>query len=366
MRTTKNILYISVSALTLLTACSKKEAEAPKEEQKQQFVMSDQMYNESTFTNATEEFAQNEIRLFGKVSAENNNISQVFPAVGGSVIKINVELGDFVQQGQLLASVRSTEIAGYQSETSDAEANVSIAERNFQSVKDMYEGKLASEKELVMAQKELDKAKAERNRMAEVNQIYKLKSGSVYNMYAPISGYIVSKDISPNEMLSANRDEAVFTVAKLDNVWILANVNESDLGKIKVGQDASIHTIAYPDKDIKGKIDKIFNVIDPDTRAAKALIKVPNTDVTLKPEMNATVKVHFPDDKQYVTVPSAAVVFDNNKNYVMVFNAKNNIETREVTIYRALDDKTYISAGLKAGEKVIVKGNLLIYDAIND
>ncbi|MFP9114190.1 efflux RND transporter periplasmic adaptor subunit [Flavobacterium sp. RHBU_3] len=366
MKILRNILYISVSALTLLTACGKKEAEPAKEEQTQKFVMSDQMYNQSTFATATEEFAQNEIRLFGKVSAENNNISQVFPAVGGSVIEIKTELGDYVKQGQLLASIRSTEIAGYQSETSDADANVSIAERNLQSVKDMYEGKLASEKELVMAQKELDKAKAERERMREVNQIYKLKSGSVYNMYAPISGYIVSKDISPNEMLSSNRDEAVFTVAKLDNVWILANVNESDLGRIKVGQDASIHTIAYPDRDIKGKIDKIFNVIDPDTRAAKALIKVPNTDVTLKPEMNATVKVHYADDKKYVAVPSAAVVFDNNKNFVMVFNGKDNIETREITIYRALDDKTYISAGLKPGEKVIVKSNLLIYDAIND
>ncbi|MFP9119319.1 efflux RND transporter periplasmic adaptor subunit [Flavobacterium sp. RNTU_13] len=366
MKTLKKSLYMSVSALTLFTACSKKEADAAKEETAQQFVMSDKMYTQCTFADATQENAQNEIRLFGKVSAENNNISQVYPAVGGSVIKINVELGDYVQQGQLLASVRSTEIAGYQSETSDADANVSIAERNLQSVKDMYEGKLASEKELVMAQKELDKAKAERNRMREINQIYKLKSGSVYNMYAPISGYITTKDISPNEMLSANREDAVFTIAKLDNVWVLANVNESDLGKIKVGQQASIHTIAYPDKDIKGKIDKIFNVIDPDTRAGKALIKVPNTDGTLKPEMNATVKVHFPDDKQYVTVPSAAVVFDNNKNYVMVFKAKNNIETREVTIYRALDDKTYISAGLTAGEKVIVKGNLLTYDAIND
>lgn len=366
MKTSNNILYISVSALMLLTACGKKEADTPKEDEKQQFVMSDKMYDQCSFTNATEEYAQNEVRLFGKVSAENNNISQVFPAVGGSVIKINAELGDYVKQGQLLASIRSTEIAGYQSETSDAEANVSIAERNYQSVKDMYEGKLASEKELVMAQKELDKAKAERNRMGEVNQIYKLKSGSVYNMYAPISGYIVSKDISPNEMLSANRDEAVFTVAKLDNVWILANVNESDLSRIKVGQEASIHTIAYPDRDIKGRIDKIFNVIDPDTRAAKALIKVPNADVSLKPEMNATVKIRFADDKQYVTVPSKTVVFENNKNYVMVFKAKNDIETREVGIYRALDDKTYITSGLKAGEKVIVKGNLLIYDAIND
>ena len=364
MKTPKYILLLSTTAL-IMTACSQKD-EKQKDEAPQKFVMTDKMYSQSTFADAQEEYAQNEIRLFGKVSAENNNISQVFPAVGGNVIEIKAELGDYVKQGQLLASVRSTEIAGFQSQSSDADANVSIAERNLQSVKDMFDGKLASEKELVMAQKELEKARSEQKRMNEVNQIYKLKTGSVYNMYAPISGYIISKDISPNEMLSSNRDQAVFTVAKLDNVWILANVNESDLGRIKVGQEVDIHTIAYPDKKIKGKIDKIFNVIDPDTRAAKALICVPNTDVALKPEMNATVKVHFPDDKKYVTIPSAAVVFDSNKHFVMVFNAKDNIETREVTIYRALDDKTYISTGLKPREKVIVKSNLLIYDAIND
>ncbi|MEL1245235.1 efflux RND transporter periplasmic adaptor subunit [Flavobacterium sp. DGU11] len=365
MKTPGYIVLMSAAVIIMMTGCSKKQ-ENHEEEAPQKFVMTDTMYKGSTFATADEEYAQNEIRLFGKVSAENNNMSQVFPAVGGSVIEIKAELGDYVKQGQLLASVRSTEIAGFQSQASDADADVSIAERNLQSAKDMYEGKLASEKELVMAQKELDKAKAEQRRMREVNQIYRLKSGSVYNMYAPISGYIVAKDISPNEMLSSNRESAVFTIAKLDRVWVLANVNESDLDKIKTGQAVDIHTIAYPDKDIKGKIDKIFNVIDPDTRAAKALISVPNSDVALKPEMNATVTVHFPDDKKFVAIPSEAVVFDKSKNFVMVFNAKDNVETREVTVYRALDDKTYISSGLKAGEKVIVKNNLLIYDAIND
>ncbi|WP_252812738.1 efflux RND transporter periplasmic adaptor subunit [Flavobacterium sp. NRK1] len=363
MKTFKNILLFAF-AVSLITACSKKEETTTEESKK--FVMSDTMYNTSTFADATTEDAQNEIRLFGKVTAENNNMAQVFPAVGGSVLSIKAELGDYVKQGQLLASIQSSEVAGYQSQTSDADANVSIAERNLQSIEDMYEGKLASEKELVMAKKELDKARAEKERMTEVNKIYRLKSGSVYNMYAPISGYVVAKDISPNEMLSNNRDEAVFTIAKLDNVWVLANVNESDLATIKQTQDVSIQTIAYPEKKIVGKIDKIFNVIDPQTRAAKALIKVSNSDGLLKPEMNATVTVHYSENVKHITVPSASIIFDKNKNFVMVYKTKDNIETREVTVYRALDDKTYLSGGLKEGEKVIVKGNLLIYDAIND
>jgi len=363
MKTSHYIYAVLTMAIAFVGCDHKKEETA---EVSQKFEMTDKMYSECTFTDAKEEFAQNEIRLFGKVSADNNNMAQVYPVVGGSVISINAELGDYVKQGQLLASIRSSEVAGFQSQTSDADADVSIAERNLQSVKDMYEGKLASEKELLVAQKELDKARAEKSRMSEINHIYKLKSGSVYNLYAPISGYIVFKDISPNEMLVNNRDEALFTVAKLDNVWVLANVNESDLENVKQGQDVSIQTIAYPDKKISGKIDKIFNVIDPDTRAAKAMIKVQNADVALKPEMNATVTVHYADTKKFVSVPSDAIVFDKSKYFVMVYKGKNNIETREVSVYRALSDVTYISEGLKEGEKVIVKGNLLVYDAIND
>lgn len=364
MKTPQYIYITALVSLFILTGCEKKkEAET---EAKPQFAMSETMFAESTYATAKTEDAQNELKLFGKVTADNNSIAEVYPAVGGNVISIKAELGDYVKQGQLLASIRSSEVAGFQSQTSDADANVSIAERNLQSVQDMYEGKLASEKELVMAQKELQKAKAEKSRMTEVNTIYRLKSGSVYNMYAPISGYVVAKDISPNELLSTTRDQGVFAIAKLDDVWVLANVNESDLSKVKQGQDATIQTIAYPDKSISGKIDKVFNVIDPDTRAAKALIKVHNTDVALKPEMNATVTLHYADGQKYVAIPSEAVVFDKNKNFVMVFKAKNNIETREVQVYRALNKTTYLSAGLQEGEQVIVKNNLLIYDAIND
>ncbi|MES2485224.1 MAG: efflux RND transporter periplasmic adaptor subunit, partial [Bacteroidota bacterium] len=123
----KYILFTTLTA-ALITGCNTKKETAPNVAAK--FEMSDTMLKESTFADARLENAQNEIRLFGKVTAENNNMAQVFPAVGGSVISIKAELGDYVKQGQLLASIRSSEVAGYQSQTSDADANLSIAERN--------------------------------------------------------------------------------------------------------------------------------------------------------------------------------------------------------------------------------------------
>ena len=357
------IFTVAIALAALFSSC-KQEAETS--EAPKNFVMNDKMYGECTFATAQTQPVKQEIRLFGKIAADNNKLAQVFPAVGGNVTAINAELGDYVEQGKILATMRSSEVADLQRQTNNADADVAIAEKNFQTANDLYEGKLASEKELVQAKKELEKARAEKTRMGEVKNIYRLQNGSTYNLYAPISGYVVSKDISPNEVLSNNRDQSVFSIAKLDEVWVLANVSESDLSKVKTGQSVTIQTIAYPDKKIKGKIDKIFSVIDPETKAAKAMVKVSNPDVLLKPEMNATVTLNYNEAQNYIAVPSSAIVFDNSKNYVMVFNSKDHIDTREVTVYRAFDDVTYISAGLKEGEKIINKGNLLIYDAIND
>jgi len=124
--------------------------------------------------------------------------------------------------------------------------------------------------------------------------------------------------------------------------------------------------LAFPDAPFKGKIDKIFNAIDPETKSMKVRVKIPNSDLKLKPEMNCTVSVSFSENQKMITVPSSAVIFDKSKYWVMVFKDKHNIETRRVEIYRQLGEITYIKSGLEEGETVISKNGLLIYDAIND
>ena len=82
--------------------------------------------------------------------------------------------------------------------------------------------------------------------------------------------------------------------------------------------------------------------------------------------MNCVVNLFFDESKVMVAIPSKAVVFDKSKNFVMVFKDKNNIETREVEVYKTVGDKSYITKGLQSGEKIISKEQLYIYDAIND
>ena len=108
----------------------------------------------------------------------------------------------------------------------------------------MYAGKLNSEKDVIASEKELEKANAELTRIKEVYSIYHLKQGSEYTITAPISGFIVNKDITQNEELRSDRTEEVFSIAQIDEVWVLANVNESNISKVALGYEADVQTIS--------------------------------------------------------------------------------------------------------------------------
>lgn len=360
----KYLALLSASAVVLLlaAACQTKAPEPVTEV----FSMSDTMMARCEFYEAKNQEVKNNIRLFGKITVDNNKAAQVYPVVSGSVVSIDAELGDYVKQGQKLATIRSSEVAEFQRQKLDAQSDVAMAEKDVQVAKDLFEGQLNSEKDVIAAEKELIKARAELARINEIYAIYKLKDGTVYNITAPISGFILSKNIFPNEQLRADISDPLFSISQINEVWALANVSESDVSKIQLGYDAEVRTLGFPNNVYTGKIDKIFNTIDPETKAMKVRVRLPNENFQLKPEMMATVNVLFNENRRMVAVPSSSVIFDKSRSWVMVFKSRNDIETRSVNVYRQLNGITYISHGLKEGEKVISKNGLFVYDALND
>ena len=351
-----------MSLLLVLSACKNKKFE----ENATAFSMSDTMMKQCEFYEAKSEDVKNEIRLFGKLEADNNKTAQVFSPVGGVVKTIKGGLGDYVKQGEILATIQSTEVALFQKEKLTAQNDVAIAEKNLQVAKDLFEGKLNSEKDVKAAEIEWQKSKAELARTNQVYNIYNIKPGSIFPVRAPISGFIITKNINSNELLRPDETEPLFSIANTNEIWAVANVNESDILQIKEGYEVTVSTLAFPDKPIKGRIEKVYNVIDPTTKSMKFRVRMLNNDFKLKPDMNCTVSVHYSENKLMIAVPSSAVIFDKSKYWVMVFKDKNNIETRQVEIYRRLSDVTYVSSGLNTGETMISKNGILIYDAIND
>ena len=190
---------------------------------------------------------------------------------------------------------------------------------------ELYKSGNISEVELINTQKDLDNAKGELQRIQAVLDMYSAGSGAVYPIKSPVSGIVVQKNIALNMELRTEDISPVFIVGDLDDVWVMANIYESDITKIKEGYDAEITTISYPDKVFRGKIDKIFSLMDAESKVVKARVTLQNPNFELKPEMFANVKVSYKEPVKKLTVPASALIFDKSRYFVMVYIADDNI-----------------------------------------
>lgn len=359
----KSILFVASMLVVTLYSCNDNKK---KEETATAFVLSDVMLSTTQTAPAKTVPLKNELSFYGKITADNNKLIEIYPIVGGNVMNVNVELGDYVTKGQVLASIRSTEVASFEKDLIDAKNDVLVAKNSVKVAQELFEGKLYSERDVLEAKSQLEKAESQLHRIKEVYSIYNIKKGAFYNVLAPISGFIIQKNINQGMLLRSDRTDNIFDIAQINEVWAIANVNETDINQVKLGEEASVTTLSYNDKVFKGKVDKIFNIIDPETKAMKVQIKLNNPDYLLKPEMRANIKLSYNEDKNMIAIPSTAIIFDKNKNFVMVFKDRNNIETRQVEVFRQVGDISYISAGLKVDEKVMTTNGLLVYNALNN
>ena len=360
----KKFTYITLLTIFLALVSCKKENDTTST--KETFVLSDKMLSTTKTATAEQEPLKNQLNFYGKITTDNNKFVEIFPVVGGNVIKVNVELGDYVKKGQLLAVIRSTEVASFEKELDDAKNDLITAKNKYKVAKELFEGKLNTEREVIEANADVEKAASQLNRIQQTYKIYNIKSGAIFEVRSPMDGFIIQKNINEGMLLRNDKTDNIFDVAEITNVWAIANINETDISQVNLGNDAEITTLSYPDKKFYGKVDKIYNIIDPETKAMKARVKLENKDFLLKPEMRATIKVSYTENKKMIAIPSAAIVFDKSKNFVMIFKDRNNIETRQVEVFRQVGETSYITSGLNEGEKVLTTNQLLIYDALND
>jgi len=339
--------------------------EQKKEEKASVSCLSDTLGKMVVTSVVHKERVYDQLKLSGLVEVNDSKMIKVFPLVGGQVQTVFVELGDYVKKGQLLAVLKSAEAAEIQKDIIGDSSKVETTAKNLQVAKDMYNSGLMSEKDFILAKNEYKRAVAEYDRSIELYDIYSLGKNSKYIIRSPMDGFIVTKDVNPGMELRSDNQNNIFTISNLSDVWVLANVYESDIPKIKVDYPVSIHTVAYPDKTFEGKIDKVYNVIDPDSKVLKVRIALKNPDLLLKPGMFATILVKHISDEKMISVPSEGLIFDNNKNWLMVYKNACEIETREVDVHSVIDNRAYINEGVIEGEKVITKYQLLVYNAFN-
>ena len=346
-----------------LAGCQKADV---KQEKKVGFALSDTMLKSVALDTVRWRQVQNELTFSGQIVSNGDQTAKVFPLVGGVVEELRVELGDHVTKGQVMAVIRSGEIADVQNQSSSAGTDLSIARKNLAVAEDQFGAGLASDRDVVLARAEAHRAAENVNRSRKQLGIYDVTQDGRYSLRAPISGFITEKNVTQRMQYTDANVDNFFTIANLDQVWVLANVFETDIAKVSVGYQADVTTLAYPDRHFRGRVDKVFNVLDPESRVMKVRVRLDNPGYLLKPEMYAQVRIENTEDRRMLAIPAQAVVFDKDRNFVMVYRDRQHVETRPVSLLKTVGDVSYVSSGLKAGEVVITKQQLLVYDELND
>ncbi|MBC9929309.1 efflux RND transporter periplasmic adaptor subunit [Chitinophaga qingshengii] len=356
------VFIISIQGI-ILTGCSSKKAP----ETTARWALSDSMLRTLVVDTASNAAMDNEIDLTGKISENEDKTARIFPMVSGIVTEVKVHSGDFVNKGQVLAVIKSPEMAGFTADQRITASDMATAKRNMEVAESFYKSGLNSQKEYEEAKSNYDKAVAAYNKSSAVLEINGGAHHTSYMVKAPVPGFVIAKKAAENMQWRTDNSDPIFVVADLNNVWAMINVFESDISGIREGDQVTMTTLSYPDKMFTGKIDKIYNVLDPETKVMKARVVVDNPGFFLKPEMFVRAKAKRHVDSNLVSIPSRGIIFDHDKYYVLVLtNTKPGVAIREVQVAKNVEGRAFIASGLKEGERIIASRQVFIYDTLTD
>ncbi len=308
----------------------------------------------------------------GKIAFDDLKVTHVFSPVTGRVSKIYADLGQLVKKGDKLAEIESPDLASAYSDVLKASADLLAAEHDVKRQRELAEAHAASQAQLEQSEDGFRKAQAEMERaQLKIKLLHARGGDSVeqgYVLRAPIDGKVVGRNVNPGievqgMLSSANVVNELFTIGAIDSVWLLADLYEAQLGKVKPGDKVDLATIAYPDI-FHGVVDYVSDVLDPQTRTARLRCTVQNADGKLKPEMFVTATA-FHGERQAISVPRTAVLklSDQYVAFVQVGTTESGLmrfRVRPVKIGADEAGMVEILEGLKAGDGLVTEGAILL------
>lgn len=361
----KPILTGFLIGILFFSSCSNPEKH-PNITEQGNFCLDDNFKSKVELELPTKQVATEGIPLTGIVESNPDNVIHFVSLVGGIISNTNFSLGDKVSKGQVLAELRSTELAELQSLTKTIVSQIQVAENNLRSVQTMFDDRIASQKDLMEAEKDLEVLKAEMERIdANLSLFSASTEKGIFQIKSPTAGIVTAKSISAGTQISAE-GAPLFTISDLSEVWVLVNIYASNVTNIDVGMDVSIKTLSYPDQIFEGKIEAISQVLDTESKVLKARVVLQNEILKLKPGMIVDVTALKELQIEALSIPTSALIFDNNQNYVMVHKEACGIEMRRVEILTKNNGVTFLSIGLNEDEQIISKNQLLIYEQLKN
>ena len=303
------------------------------------------------------------IDLPAAVEADPARVANILAPLTGRVAALKVALGQRVKQGQVLAVIASGDLAQAYADDDKARDALDLASKALDRARGVREAGGAANKDLEAAQSAYTQALAEQSRAhARLLSLNGAGAGRTRQLVltAPQSGVVTTLAIAAGVQVS-DPTAVLMTVTNVERVFVTANVAEGDVGRIALGTDAEIALTAYPGQTLHGKVAELNAVLEPDTRRQKVRIALANNDGRLMPNMYATVKIAVPSAGG-VFVPQSALLMNNDSTSVLVEVRPWIFQRRAVQIGDETDTAARVLSGLAAGERVVVKGGVLLND----
>jgi cobalt-zinc-cadmium efflux system membrane fusion protein len=320
-------------------------------------------------------FVLGEVTAPSKVEFNPNRVSHVLMPVGGRIREVLAHLGDSVSAGQPLISIESPDaaaaLAAYtqaQAQVRQGQSAVLKSERDLSRVRLLNEhGAVAlkdvqsAENDGVQAQANLEQAQA--GTAAALQRLKMLgmdPNGTASEVFAraPIAGKVVDIAVSPGEYRN-DTSATLMTVADLSTVWLTAQVPETQIRNIQLGEAVQAEFAAYPGEVFHARVMRIAETVDPQTRTIKVDAEVPNPSGRLRPEMFGQIHhLHAPSSAP--AVPVSAVLQLGGGSVVWVEESRGVFQERPVVLGERSNDLMPVISGLSAGERIVVDGVTLL------
>src|SRR3984885_11413974 len=374
------LLLVSIAALVSLAGCSKVHAQtdgdpttagAPPAPNVVPFpdaaLFSVDHPEQFPLATATEHPTTSELVVTGTVTPDVSKNVPVVSLASGRVMAIHTRLGDTVQKGQLLMTIRSDDVSGGYSTYKMAIADEILSPAQWDRTKDLYEHGAMALNDVQVAQDTEDKAKVAVDTSAEHLKLLgndPHKMNFMVDIFAPVSGVITDQEVTAGALVQAYSTPYPFTISDLSTTWIVCDVYENDLANVRLGDSAQIILNAYPDRMFRGKVSNIGAILDPTIRTGKVRIEVQNPGI-MRLGMFARATFHGQTSEMHTLVPASAVLHMHDRDFVFVPAPDKKFRRVEVVGGDLVQENTNlqeIKSGLEPGQRMGT--NALVLDHV--
>jgi cobalt-zinc-cadmium efflux system membrane fusion protein len=304
----------------------------------------------------------------GRIAFDDSRVTHVVSPVSGRITRLVATLGARVRQGDTLARIASPDIGSASADLSKAEADALTAEHDARRQRDLVAAGAAARRDAEVAEDVLRRAQAELARARERMQLFGHDVDRVtqeFTLRAPIDGEVIARNAQPGAEITGQYavggSADLFTIGELDRVWLIGDIYEVDLQRVRVGETCAATVVAYPDRQFSGVIDWISGVLDPQTRTARVRCSLDNADRALRPEMFATVSITTAS-RRVLAIPRSAILHLGDQTVAFVDRGaapagRERFERTPVSV----DEPTTaqpapVLRGLDAGDRVVARG----------